>query len=122
MKINCDIMKMNCDICKEEYEYREEEIHHHTIVIDGKLNTNTKVCVGCEAQYNLKAQKIDTVTTGELSNKKAKQIIDNEGVGYAVQHYIDGSEFSDPQTVKLWNKACSSLDDLEEYLGDFDED
>jgi hypothetical protein len=53
---------------------------------------------------------------GTLSNIEACQIIANEGVGYAVQHYIRGSEFKDPETVKLWNAADVALDNLLEYL------
>lgn len=50
------------------------------------------------------------------TNGVAVDIIENEGVGYAVQHYIDGDAFKDPETVRLWKAADKGLKDLCEYL------
>lgn len=49
-------------------------------------------------------------------NGYAVDVIENEGTGYAVQHYIDGSEFKDPETARLWTEASDALNSLEEYL------
>jgi hypothetical protein len=54
---------------------------------------------------------------GTLSNKRALQIINQEGIGYAVQGYCSAEEFKDPQTVLLWQKAHDVLNELELYLG-----
>ncbi len=57
---------------------------------------------------------------GTLSNYEASAIIENEGIGYAVQHYISGEEFKDPATAKLWLNAEKALNDLKEYLEEGD--
>lgn len=46
---------------------------------------------------------------GEYTNGDAADIIENEGVGYAVQHYIDGEWFKDPVTALLWTAADNAL-------------
>jgi len=50
------------------------------------------------------------------SNKRARQIINQEGIGYAVQSYCSAEDFKDPQTVLLWQKAHDALNSLEFYL------
>ena len=115
-------MTMACDLCHEDIPYDETTIHHYTVWIDGKLNAHTHVCIDCEKKYGLKIQHIDLNPQGSLDNHEARQIIENEGIGYAVQSYIDGDEFKDPETRKLWNEADKALSDLESYLDDFDED
>ncbi len=52
----------------------------------------------------------------KYTNGDAVDIIENEGVGYAVQHYISGDSFKDPKTAELWNAANKALTDLCEYL------
>jgi len=52
----------------------------------------------------------------KYSNKRARQIINQEGIGYAVQSYCSAEEFKDPQTVYLWKKAYEALESLEFYL------
>ena len=59
---------------------------------------------------------VEEVKVGNLSNEKACRIISNEGIGYAVQSYIRGNEFADPETARLWNVAANSLDNLVEHL------
>ena len=51
-----------------------------------------------------------------LGNQEARNIIENEGLGYAVTGYIDGKYFKDPITRKLWEGAEKALSDLEIYL------
>lgn len=60
--------------------------------------------------------KVEKVGSGGLSNEKACQIIEVEGICNAVQKYIDGSEFSDPETAKLWDEAEGALFNLLEHL------
>lgn len=51
-----------------------------------------------------------------LTNNDAVDIINNEGIGYAVQHYCRSSSFKNPHTRELWNAAYISLKNLEDYL------
>lgn len=53
---------------------------------------------------------------GEATNGDAVDRIEQEGIGYAVRHYCDGSYFKDPVTADLWNKAEKALNDLCDYL------
>jgi len=55
----------------------------------------------------------------KYSNKRAFQIINQEGIGYAVQSYCSADDFADPRTVELWQKACDALNVLESYLEQF---
>lgn len=50
------------------------------------------------------------------TNGVAVDILENEGLAYAVRHYCDGSEFKDPMTTLLWDKADRALTELVEYL------
>lgn len=52
----------------------------------------------------------------KLSNNEAINIIQSEGMGYAVQHFISGEAFKDPQTAALWNAAADALTKLETHL------
>ena len=45
--------KMSCDLCGIVYDYSEDVIHHHTLIIDNKLHPHTHVCIKCETKYNL---------------------------------------------------------------------
>lgn len=53
---------------------------------------------------------------GERTNGDAVDIIESEGLEYAVRHYIDGVEFKDPETVRLWVAAEAAMNSLVEYL------
>lgn len=43
-------------------------------------------------------------------------MVEEEGLGYAVQHYINGDSFKDPETARLWTLAAETLDALESHL------
>lgn len=50
------------------------------------------------------------------TNGDAADIIENEGMGYAVQHYCDGDYFKDPETARLWAEAADALNALQQYV------
>lgn len=52
----------------------------------------------------------------KYTNGDAAAIIENEGLGYAVQHYTSGDQFKDPVTAALWNAADKSLTALVTHL------
>lgn len=54
----------------------------------------------------------------EYTNRDAAEIIDNEGLDYAVRHYCDGKYFKDPITAALWDKAALNIQKLVDYLHD----
>jgi len=47
---------------------------------------------------------------------------EQEGWGYAVRHYCRGSNWKDPKTTQLWDKAEAALKELEDYLETFKEE
>lgn len=53
---------------------------------------------------------------GEYTNGYAVDTIENEGIAYAVRHYIGGEYFKDPETAKLWSEADEALTKLVNYL------
>lgn len=53
---------------------------------------------------------------GEKTNGYAVDTIENEGIGYAVMHYISGDEFKDPVTAALWSGSAKSLEALRDHL------
>lgn len=50
------------------------------------------------------------------TNADAWLIVEKEGLGYAVQHYCDGSYFKDPELGRLWDEAARALDAVSKYL------
>lgn len=50
------------------------------------------------------------------TNGYAVDTIENEGVGYAVMHYIGGDAFKDAETAKLWSEASRALETLCNHL------
>lgn len=50
------------------------------------------------------------------TNGDAVDIIENEGLDYAVRHYISGSAFKDPDTARLWTAADGALNALVNHL------
>jgi hypothetical protein len=59
---------------------------------------------------------IKTPEYGDKTNGYAVDTIENEGLEYAVRHYIDGNEFKDKETAFRWNRAALALDLLVEHL------
>jgi hypothetical protein len=55
---------------------------------------------------------------GKYTNDQAVDIIETEGLGYAVTDYCRGSSFADPETAKLWDAARDALRSLVRYVED----
>lgn len=51
-------------------------------------------------------------------NEEVKAIIEDEGLGYAVQSYMDEDSIEDPELAKAWKEARAALDKIEELLKD----
>ena len=52
----------------------------------------------------------------EYTDGDAVDIIENEGIAYAVQHYCDGWYFKNEETAALWTRADKALSELEAHL------
>lgn len=44
--------------------------------------------------------------------------VQQEGLGYAVQHYMSGKDIADPELAKLWDEAAEALDKLEKFFAE----
>ena len=85
----------------------EEEIDREMSLAEAKVRYDTQL---------IRVIEVKNISTGNLSNYEACQIIANKGIGYAVQRYISADKFKDPKTVELWIKADIALDNLLEHL------
>lgn len=52
------------------------------------------------------------------TNEDLAAVVDNEGLGYAVQHYLAAERIADPEVRKLWQEAADALDRLSERIPD----
>ena len=50
------------------------------------------------------------------TNGDAIDLIENEGLDYAVRHYTSGSSFKDSDTGLLWDEAANALNNLVNHL------
>lgn len=48
--------------------------------------------------------------------QEVRDIVENEGLGYAVQHYMSAESIADPSIAKRWREAKKALDLLEGEL------
>lgn len=54
---------------------------------------------------------------GKMTDIDVKERAEQEGLGYAVMHYMDESDIQNPVTKKLWKKAREAMTALNEHLG-----
>lgn len=52
----------------------------------------------------------------KYNNSQAGQIVESEGLDYAVQHYTSPDSFQDPTTSRLWLEARDACNALERHL------
>lgn len=52
----------------------------------------------------------------QLTNKQVKSIVESEGLGYAVQSYMNGSKIKDLELAKMWDECANLLRKIEAYL------
>ncbi len=57
----------------------------------------------------------------ELGLQTVAEIVDNEGLGYAVLHYLSGVSIEDPELAKLWDEAAVILKKIETILEPYGE-
>jgi len=46
-------------------------------------------------------------------------VVENEGLGYAVQHYMSGKDIEDIHLAQLWDQAGDLLNEIDEILEPF---
>lgn len=56
------------------------------------------------------------------SLQEVRDIIESEGLGYAIQAYISGNSIEDAWLAKKWNQASELLYEIHEYICDSTED
>ena len=55
-------------------------------------------------------------TNGHISDERAKDIISNEGIGYAIRQYCHSTDMINPVTAELWLNANLAIQKLENHL------
>jgi len=53
-----------------------------------------------------------------MNNKEVAEYVENEGLGYAVQHGVRSDSFEDEELKKLWTDAERLLNAIENILPD----
>jgi hypothetical protein len=56
--------------------------------------------------------------SGEYNNADVGGIVENEGLGYAVQHYTSHTAIKDQEVAQRWKAAADAMNELERYLRD----
>jgi len=51
-----------------------------------------------------------------MKNDDVAGIIENEGLGYALECYTDGLDFEDEQLKELWTQGRKALQAIRDYL------
>lgn len=49
---------------------------------------------------------------GKLSNQEVAEVVECEGLGYAIQHYLSADRIEDEDLAELWAEAAALLDDI----------
>jgi hypothetical protein len=48
--------------------------------------------------------------------EEVAEIVQSEGLGYAVQNFLSASRIEDPELADKWRRARQLLDEIEDYL------
>lgn len=54
----------------------------------------------------------------KYSTEIVTEMVEREGLGYAIQHYLSGDSIEDPELAKMWDEAKTLLDRIEVHLED----
>lgn len=52
----------------------------------------------------------------KLTVEEIAAVVDNEGLDYAIQHYLSSDRIADPELAKLWQDAAAALSAVSSYL------
>lgn len=61
-------------------------------------------------------------TKDNLKTRDVRRIIEADGIGYAVQDYINPNSVADEELARLIKTAKSALDAIDSYLEDHEEE
>lgn len=54
----------------------------------------------------------------KYNNTVVGGIVENEGLGYAVQHYMPHTVIKDQEIAQRWKAAADAMNELDRYLRD----
>ena len=52
----------------------------------------------------------------QLSIEELRDVVENEGLGYAIQYAVDSGDIADPEIQEKWEQAKGLLEEIEEAL------
>ena len=53
----------------------------------------------------------------KMSNEEINELIDEEGLGYAIQSSLSWKNIEDPKLAKAWREASDAMSKVENILG-----
>lgn len=55
----------------------------------------------------------------KYNNEDVGGVISNEGLGYAIQHYMSWKDIEDKQLAKYWKQAAEAMNKIEEITREY---
>lgn len=52
----------------------------------------------------------------KYSLEELAQVVESEGLGYAIQHYLDAERIEDPEMAALWKQCAELMDQIDKKL------
>jgi len=97
----------------------DDNLNYKLRFYNGGCGFDEAIGIALQSNKNLKSKK-DKFTPEQIKdNLRALNRCEQEGYGYAVINYSDGSEYIDPCTRKLWKEVAEKLNKLKNYLEQF---
>lgn len=56
----------------------------------------------------------------KLTVREIRDIVESEGLGYAIKEYLHTTEIADDKLAKMWKKCADLMNQIEEYINDDD--
>jgi|CXWL01.1.fsa_nt_gi hypothetical protein len=53
----------------------------------------------------------------KMTIEEIGHVVENEGLGYAIQSYLSADDIQDTRLAELWQQAKDILDEIDEILG-----
>lgn len=71
-------------------------------------------CINLDVKYNVLGEVM--ARTKKLTLKEVGDIVECEGLGYAIQHYMGHEEISNPKLRELWRRCKEDMNAIEAML------
>lgn len=69
-----------------------------------------------EYRTNPNTGEIEEIVHQGYDLEEMAYILENEGTGYAIQHYTSGYKIADPVLAKMWDECKERMFAIEQYI------